>query len=151
MGRDLKNRNCRNDVTLLKFNLYVCNYMTCCQKKKKKKNTSRRSKDLVKQRNCQQCGGAAVLWWCLRFTVYLYFCSCFQHTTHIVHCQHWLAGLEPLDVYSTVGRRPDPNGNSNGTVQMYWHEFHWLQPFNALAPGILNNIKFTLTLLNSSG
>lgn len=71
------------------------------------------------------------------------------HTLSIVNTG--LAGLEPLDVYSTVGCRPNPNGSPNGTVQMYWHEFHWLQPFNALAPGILNNIKFTLTLLNSSG
>lgn len=59
MGRDLKNRNGGYDVNLLKFNLYLCNYMTCWQKKKQKQNTSRRSKDLVKQRNCQQSAG----WW----------------------------------------------------------------------------------------
>lgn len=59
MGRDLKNRNGGYDVNLLKFNLYLCNYMTCWQKNKQKQNTSRRSKDLVKQRNCQQSAG----WW----------------------------------------------------------------------------------------
>lgn len=37
MGRDLKNRNGGYDVNLLKFNLYLCNYMTCWQKKNKNK------------------------------------------------------------------------------------------------------------------
>lgn len=111
------------------------------------KTTNRRSKDLVKERNCKQ----SVLWsssvvFCRPVSECLYFCLFSSNTPHTLP-----AGLELLDVYSTCGIESKSKWQFKWDSPNEWHEFQWLQPFIALALGILHHIKFTLTLLNWSG
>lgn len=116
------------------------------------KTTNRRSKRLSQTKKVsavgvveQQCSVLAYFW----MSIFLQFFPPIHHT----HC--------PVSIlarwFGTVGCLLHSGMESKSKWQFKWdspngwHEFQWLQPFKALALGILHHIKFTLNLLNLSG